>query len=182
MKNKKIILLNLWLLLLFPPLVASAQVPQIETLRRGVVAVNMSKDEGQKKTGIFMSWRFLDSDGKTTAFNVYRDGTLLTETPLTTVTNYTDTEGTTSSEYVIETLVGGKVTERDTVKEIWPTIYKEIPLNRPADRKTPPYSCVRVVDKEKVTFNFPNGEDYSYTPNDCSTGDVDGDGEYEIIV
>ena len=95
MKNKKIILLNLWLLLLFPPLVASAQVPQIETLRRGVVAVNMSKDEGQKKTGIFLSWRFLDSDGKTTAFNVYRDGTLLTETPLTTVTNYTDTEGTT---------------------------------------------------------------------------------------
>lgn len=182
MKNKKSILLNLWILFLLLPLVASAQIPQIEMLHRGVVAVNMSKDEGQKKTGIFLSWRFLDSDEKTTAFNVYRDGKLLTETPLTSVTNYTDTEGTTSSKYVVETLVDGKVTESNTVNEIWPTIYKEIPLNRPADGKTPPYSCVRVVDKEKVTFNYPDGEDYSYSPNDCSTGDVDGDGEYEIIL
>ena len=127
MKNKKCIILNLWIFFLISPFMVMAQMPQIETLDRGIVAVNMSKKEGQKKNGIFLSWRFLDSDDKTTAFNVYRDGKLLTETPLTTVTNYTDTEGTTSSEYVIETLVGGKVTKRDTVKEIWPNIYKQIP-------------------------------------------------------
>ena len=140
MKNKKCIILNLWIFFLISPFMVMAQMPQIETLDRGIVAVNMSKKEGQKKNGIFLSWRFLDSDDKTTAFNVYRDGKLLTETPLTTVTNYTDTEGTTSSEYVIETLVGGKVTKRDTVKEIWPNIYKQIPLDRPKPGITPPYS------------------------------------------
>ncbi|MCD7711010.1 MAG: T9SS type A sorting domain-containing protein [Porphyromonadaceae bacterium] len=151
------------MLLLLPILPAMGQTPQIETLNRSVVAVNMSKSEGQKKSGIFLSWRFLDGDEKSTAFNVYRDGTLLTAKPLTSVTNYTDTEGSTSSQYVVETLVDDVVTERDTVKEIWPTIYKEIPLNRPAGGKNA------------------SGY-YSYSPNDCSAGDVDGDGEYEIIV
>ncbi len=178
MKNKKCIILNLWIFFLISPFMVMAQMPQIETLDRGIVAVNMSKKEGQKKNGIFLSWRFLDSDDKTTAFNVYRDGKLLTETPLTTVTNYTDTEGTTSSEYVIETLVGGKVTKRDTVKEIWPNIYKQIPLDRPKPGITPPYS-VTVGGKLE---DYPNGQFYSYTPNDCSVGDVDGDGKYEIIV
>lgn len=50
------------------PIYGKAQMPQIETLDRGIVAVNMSKKEGQKKNGIFLSWRFLDSDDKTTAF------------------------------------------------------------------------------------------------------------------
>lgn len=156
--KKYYIFLYLCALSFMIPSWGTAQVAQTEKLNRGVVAVNMSKSEGQKKTGIFLSWRFLDSDDKTTAFNVYRDGTLLTPTPLTTVTNFTDTEGTTSSKYVVETLVNGQVTESTTVEEIWPTIYKEIPLNRPT------------------------ASDCTYSPNDCSTGDVDGDGEYEIIV
>ena len=160
MKNKKCIILNLWIFFLISPFMVMAQMPQIETLDRGIVAVNMSKKEGQKKNGIFLSWRFLDSDDKTTAFNVYRDGKLLTETPLTTVTNYTDTEGTTSSEYVIETLVGGKVTKRDTVKEIWPNIYKQIPLDRPKPGITPPYSVtVGGVTQGKSTSTVTNSMD-----------------------
>ena len=75
-------------------------------------------------------------------------------------------------------LLGGKVTKRDTVKEIWPNIYKQIPLDRPKPGITPPYS-VTVGGKLE---DYPNGQFYSYTPNDCSVGDVDGDGKYEIIV
>ena len=176
--KKYYIFLYLCMLSLSIPAWGTAQVAQTEKLGRGVVAVNMSTSEGQKKAGIFLSWRFLDTDDKTTAFNVYRDGTLLTPTPLTTVTNFTDTEGTTSSKYVVETLVNGQVTESNTVEEIWPTIYKEIPLDRPAAGVTPPYTCTR----NKETVSFPNGENYTYSPNDCSAGDVDGDGEYEIIV
>ena len=66
MKNKKCIILNLWIFFLISPFMVMAQMPQIETLDRGIVAVNMSKKEGQKKNGIFLSWRFLDSDDKTT--------------------------------------------------------------------------------------------------------------------
>ena len=176
--KKHYIFLYLCALSFMIPSWGTAQVAQTEKLNRGVVAVNMSKSEGQKKTGIFLSWRFLDSDDKTTAFNVYRDGTLLTPTPLTTVTNFTDTEGTLSSKYVVETLVNGQVTESNTVDEIWPTIYKEIPLDRPAGGVTPPYSVTNNGSLEE----YPSGQSYTYSPNDCSTGDVDGDGEYEIIV
>ena len=166
------------LLLLFPLFVAAQELPQTETLSRGVVAVKMSKSEGQKKDGIFISWRFLETDKASTAFNVYRDGTKLNAEPLTTVTNYTDTGGSVSAKYEVETLVDGEPVRRDAAGEVWGNIYKEIPLNRPADGITPPYSCTR----KKVQYNYPKGEEYSYTPNDCSVGDVDGDGDYEIIV
>lgn len=109
------------------PTWGTAQVAQTEKLGRGVVAVNMSKSEGQKKAGIFLSWRFLDTDDKTTAFNVYRDGTLLTPTPLTTVTNFTDTEGTTSSKYVVETLVNGQVTRATRSKRFGPPSTRRYP-------------------------------------------------------
>ena len=49
MKNKKCIILNLWIFFLISPFMVMAQMPQIETLDRGIVAVNMSKKEGQKK-------------------------------------------------------------------------------------------------------------------------------------
>ena len=45
-----------------------------------------------------------------------------------------------------------------------PSGYIDIPLDRPADGVTPA------------------GEKYSYSPNDASIGDVDGDGNYEIIL
>ena len=40
----------------------------------------------------------------------------------------------------------------------------DIPLDRPAEGVTP------------------SGQKYTYSPNDASIGDVDGDGEYEIIL
>lgn len=45
-----------------------------------------------------------------------------------------------------------------------PAGYLNIPLNRPEDGTTP------------------SGQSYFYAPNDASIGDVDGDGEYEIIL
>lgn len=45
-----------------------------------------------------------------------------------------------------------------------PLGYLEIPLQKPADGITPA------------------GDTYTYSPNDASIGDVDGDGEYEIIL
>ena len=42
--------------------------------------------------------------------------------------------------------------------------YIDIPLDRPAEGVTP------------------SGQKYTYSPNDASIGDVDGDGEYEIIL
>ncbi|MDE5826907.1 MAG: rhamnogalacturonan lyase, partial [Duncaniella sp.] len=68
---------------------------QAEKLDRGVVAV---KTDG----GVFVSWRSLISDDKSTAFDVYRDGVKITASPITTKTNMTDAEGSVSSKYTVK--------------------------------------------------------------------------------
>lgn len=58
MKNKKCIILNLWIFFLISPFMVMAQMPQIETLDRGIVAVNMSKKEGSEKERYFSELAF----------------------------------------------------------------------------------------------------------------------------
>ncbi len=130
---------------------------QAEYLNRGVVGVKTNE-------GIYLSWRLLGTDDARTTFNIYRDGTLLNATPLTTSTNYVDTGGSLTSKYVIKALLDGKEIETSEAITPWEEQYKVIQLNRPEGGVTP------------------DGVAYTYTPNDCSAGDLDGDGEYEIIV
>ena len=76
----------------------------------------------------------------------------------------------TLSHYLLEdtnSQVSGAVSlVRDVSKAVkpWNDLYRSLPINRPAGGVTP------------------DGKSYEYTPNDCSVGDVDGDGEYEIIL
>ena len=141
------------LLCLFSSFVSFGATKQMETLDRGIVAVKTS-------SGVFVSWRFLGTDNKTDAFNIYRDGTKLNSSPLTSVTNYTDAGGSTSSTYTIKRVVDGTETESASSKEVWDSFCKSVQLQRPATGST---GC-------------------TYTPNDMSAGDLDGDGEYELVV
>lgn len=52
-------------------------------------------------------------------------------------------------------------------------------MNRPKGGVTEP-NQTGSVGKSGVAY--PNGQPYRYVPNDCSVGDLDGDGEYEIVV
>ena len=108
--------------------------------------------------GIFVSWRLLGTDDARTTFDVIRDGKTIAEG--LTVTNYTDEAGTASSTYQVVSRVNGVVVETSGEVKPWAEAYLKLPLDRPATGAL-------------------GGE---YTPNDCSAGDVDGDGEYEIIV
>ena len=108
--------------------------------------------------GIFVSWRLLGTDDARTTFDVIRDGKIIVEG--LTVTNYTDEAGTASSTYQVVSRVNGVVVETSGEVKPWAEAYLKLPLDRPATGAL-------------------GGE---YTPNDCSAGDVDGDGEYEIIV
>lgn len=128
----------------------------IETLSRGVVAVPSEK-------GMFISWRLLATDAPGTTFNLMRDGEVIAEN-LSTVTCFTDEKGTSNSRYCVQTLVNGSVEETSDEVAPWDKPYLSIPLIRPVDAETP------------------DGRTCSYTPNDCSAGDVDGDGDYEIIL
>ena len=137
--------------------ITAATAQQTEYLDRGAIAISTSG-------GVFVSWRSLDTDSSSMTFNVYRDGTKVNDEEITKGTNLTDADGTTASSYTIEALVGGEVVETTAIDSVWTNDYLRICLDRPDGGTTPA------------------SEDYTYSPNDCSVGDVDGDGEYEIFV
>jgi rhamnogalacturonan endolyase len=128
-----------------------------ERLDRGVVAVR--QDEGR----VIVSWRTLTDDKKGQAYDVYRNGEKLNSQPLTTGGTFfiDNTPLDTDATYKIR---GGSKNGSYTLKAGAPHGYIPIPLVKPADGISP------------------DGRRYSYTANDASVGDVDGDGQYEIIV
>ena len=142
----------------------SASPHLMEKLDRGVVAVRVAPTE------TFVSWRLLGTDPVGVSFNLYRaaDGgppELLIPSPLTGATNFSDTTASSARTevYTVRAVVGGIEQAAGTGFTVAAggveQPYLRIPLQRPAP-----------------------GPDYAYSPNDCSVGDVDGDGQYEIIV
>lgn len=142
--------------------------PQAEKLDRGVIAVKMTN-------GVFVSWRSLESDAKTMTFDVYRDDVKVNSEPITKGTNFTDPNGTVSSKYVIKALNGSSVVETSKTTPVEPSVFKRVHLDRPEGGTFAGNSAMGTAD-------YPLTDDYDYSPNDCSLGDVDGDGEYEIFV
>ncbi|MBN1414637.1 MAG: T9SS type A sorting domain-containing protein [Bacteroidales bacterium] len=131
---------------------------QIEDIDRGIVAVKTTD------TSVFISWRLLATDPDTIAFNVYRGDIKINDTLVVNSTNYIDSNGTSLDTYhVIPVLGGVEQVSSDTVTP-WNTNYRSVPLQIPAGG------------------TVPGGTAYTYNANDCSTADLDGDGEYEIVL
>lgn len=136
---------------------ASAQY-LMENLGRGVVAIN----QGQGK--VFVSWRLLGTEPDNIAFNIYRStsgNTLkLNAEPLKNVTFFIDNNATLDqpTSYFVKSILDGK--EQDASH----------PFTFPANAPARPYLS--------VPLQTPAG----YSANDASVGDLDGDGEYEIII
>lgn len=130
---------------------------QVEKLDRGLVAVRTSPNE------VYVGWRLFGTDPATIAFNLYRNGVKLNTDPITNSTNYID-QTTTDGIYTIKPVLNGSEQNAGKSAGVWAQNYLNIALDRPAGGTTPV------------------GEAYTYSPNDCSVGDLDGDGEYEIIV
>jgi hypothetical protein len=137
--------------------------PQLEKLDRGLVATTTSE-------GVFLSWRLLGKEatghndhGLTgTDFTVYRDGKRLAT--VTDSTNYLDKSGSQSSRYRVVSVVNGHERDRSDSVLPWANGYRDLPLQKPAGGVTPA------------------GEPYTYSANDMSVGDMDGDGQYEYVV
>ena len=150
-------------------------VTQMEHLNRGVVVLPANSGRG-----IFVSWRFLGTDDSTTRFDLIKNGTTIASN--LEVSNYTDASGDSSSEYQVITKVNGEIVSTSDPVKAWGEVYKKLKLDRPANAKTKPYRTTNTVNKQTVEENYPDGQEYSYSPNDISVGDVDGDGEYELFV
>lgn len=129
---------------------------QMEKLDRGIVAVRTGANN-------FISWRWLGTEDDNITFNLYRGTIKVNATPLA-VTNYTDNGAAANSSYSVRAVVGG--VEQVASKAVTPWAQQSInlPLKKPAGG------------------TGPDGVAYTYSPSDCSIGDVDGDGTHEIFV
>ena len=105
------------------------------------------------------------------AFDIYRDGEKIYTTGGHDATCYTDSKGTADNKYTV--VPKGEAIDKTEAVDVWTTnttykgrsvAYKDIAFKVPDGGKTP------------------TDEEYTYTANDMSVGDLDGDGEYEYIV
>jgi rhamnogalacturonan endolyase len=141
----------------------------MEALGRGIVAVRANEKQ------VFISWRLLGTEPAGTVFNIYRKtGTktpvLLNTSPLTAVTYYIDSlaDLSLSTTWLVKPVLKGKEGAAGSGEIALPANapvrnYLSIPL------QPPPASTIM-------------NQAYTYSANDASVGDLDGDGEYEIIL
>lgn len=134
---------------------ASAITRNMENLDRGVVAV-MTDD------GVFLSWRRLATEPADTNFEIYRNQEKITEGA---ITNFVDKGGDINDYYTI--VCNGKMSKSTAVLD---NQYITIPLH-----ETPDYEGGYVTSRDGITFGY-------NMPGDSSYGDLDGDGEYEIVM
>jgi rhamnogalacturonan endolyase len=105
-------------------------------------------------SGYFLSWRLFGTEqGSDIAFNVYKGTAKLNSAPITNATCYLDNGGG-SGDYSVKAVVGGAEQEASPVEYNLSNSYISIPLQNSS----------------------------GYSAGDCSCGDLNGDGQYEIVV
>ncbi|GAB7189928.1 hypothetical protein NUM3379_06340 [Kineococcus sp. NUM-3379] len=141
----------------------SSGATRLDWLDRGLVAAATDR-------GVFLSWRLLGTEvtGSTPkgmtgpAFRVYRDGALAAT--VTDSTNWLDAAGRATSRYRVVPVVGGREAGPAGEATPWGGASLDVKLQKPAGGTTPA------------------GEAYTYSANDVTAADVDGDGQLELVV
>ena len=135
-----------------------AQGSQLEDLDRGLVSARSG-------SGNFVSWRLLGTDPEGVAFNLYRGSTRVNSAPLTGATSFLDAGAPADATYTVRPVVGGaEQAPSEPSLRFTGGNYLDVPLQVPPGGTTP------------------SGEAYTYSANDASVGDLDGDGRYEIVL
>lgn len=133
---------------------SSAITRNVENLDRGVVATKTND-------GVLVSWRRLATEPADTTFTLYRNKEKINEGA---VTNFVDAQGSVNDKYTV--VCNGQMSKS---VDVWANGYLDIPL------QNTPESDVVQMDRNGVYIG-------AYTPGDASYGDLDGDGEYEIVM
>lgn len=128
---------------------------QTENLTRGLVAIRTGESE------VFVSWRLFASDPEGIAFDLYRvagsrDAAKVNPTPLTDTTNYVDrsADPNDGASYFVWPVYKNEEYAASKSARVWQADFLEIP--------------VQAIE--------------GYRLGDASVADLDGDGEYEIVI
>ena len=137
-------------------------------------AKNASLGDYQQYTGkVLVSWRMLPGDDATTGFDLYRRiGANGIETRIATNiknrTCYQDATANTSSDNIYRLTYNGSNETLSTFT-----------LTKAQASGGLPYISIPLQDTKDV---YENTDKVVYTANDVSVGDLDGDGQFEIVV
>ena len=125
----------------------------VENLDRGISAISPG-------SGMMVSWRFLADDSDNSIFKLYRNNALIYTSNAGNATCYLDKDGKSTDTYKVETVESATVVSSDTCAMQSGSNYLEVKLDVPKAQTS----------------------GITYSPNDCTVGDVDGDGQYELFV
>ena len=128
---------------------------QMENLTRGLVAIEAADDE------VYVGWRLFATDPDSIAFNLYRqtgdaDPVRVNAAPVSGATNYVDrgVNVDRALQYFVRPVLRNKELAASKPATVWSDGYLEIPIQP-----------------------IPG-----YRPGDASIADLDGDGEYELVL
>jgi rhamnogalacturonan endolyase len=147
--------------------------PVMENLGRGVIVVRSAERSA------YIGWRLLGTDPEDVGFNLYRAAgagrpSRLNTVPLTKTTDFLDTtfDPAIVNTFTVRAVVGGK--------ELDPSA----PFVLPADAAIQQFLSVPLQRPAGGEVPGPSGKPaaYTYNANDASAADLDGDGEYEIVL
>lgn len=150
------------MLLLVGSIFAFSQSYSGEKLSRGLIGIPTEE-------GMYFSWRMTLEDAAGLQFDLYRSSgggaeVKLNKEPIDRTSDFLDR--------TVDYTVDNRWTLKATTGEVatWTRLKGE---------KRNPYLSIPVCKPEDGEIA---GESFTYTANDCSVGDLDGDGEYEIIL
>ncbi len=136
---------------------------QKEQMNRGLVAIHNGNGN------VSVSWRYQETDPIDIAFDIYRqtnggEKVKLNDTPVTKSTFYIDHNVDTTVENIYTVQIAGKEDVESGAK-----------FTMTPNMAAKPYLEIPIKEVEGFEYG-------TYTPNDASVADLDGDGEYEIVV
>ena len=150
------------MLLLVGSIFAFSQPYSGEKLSRGLIGIPTEE-------GMYFSWRMTLEDAAGLQFDLYRSSgggaeVKLNKEPIDRTSDFLDR--------TVDYTVDNRWTLKATTGEVatWTRLKGE---------KRNPYLSIPICKPEDGEIA---GEPFTYTANDCSVGDLDGDGEYEIIL
>lgn len=167
---------------------------QMEELNRGLIAVKTETNTYNGITGgVYLSWRLLGTESlENQAFDIYKNGSKIHTTGSHDATCYTDTTGTATDTYKV-VKAGASAAEVEAEKAVTPstinrTARGSLVGNGTSEKNSYSYFDVPIQIPDDVA-RMGDGKTSTYKrgstgngANDASVGDLDGDGDYEIVL